>query len=112
MKMEPPASISNLQVWWATLPGDSLFGFRFQIKPGDFVKLLGGRHFDVVPHELIPSEVEYKVQNLSSLGMPQPLAPLTVAFQYSVDGPPPGLPHIVEIFANDDRSQIVVYGDN
>jgi hypothetical protein len=108
-----PASVTNFDCFWTTLPGDSVYIFSFKINPSEFHQLL-------VNHPFVQDTDRYEVrQQLSSdispmFGVRLPPVSLTTVYTYSTasTGNPPSLPQIIDVYTNPAHDQVVIYGDN
>lgn len=113
LSIKPPASVSNFQYWWTTLPGDSLFAFSFKLNPADFNKLLTNHAYvaDSDPQNIAQELKDNLPRGLVGSSIQTPAAPIVVVYKYSKQDPT-GLPHIVDVFVTQGRDQIVICGDN
>jgi hypothetical protein len=113
LNTDPPASLSNFQYWWDTLPGDTLYVFSFDLAPSDFNKLLANHQFveDSNPEDIRQALKENFPTGLPGLNIQLPQAPLIIMYKYSTENPP-GLPHIINVFTTEKRHQVVICGDN
>jgi hypothetical protein len=111
--INPPASLSNFQYWWDTLPGDSVYVFSFTIDPADFQKLLVNRSFteNSDPRYITQELLQNFCRNLPGQNVPLPASRLVKLYKHEKDDPS-GLSHVVDIFTTADRRQIVICGDN
>jgi len=110
LQITPPASLTNFDYWWTTLPGDSLYIFSFRLDPSQFNQLLANHPFvkDSDPQD-IQQQLTSDIPPFSGVRLPSVL--LTTVYKYSTENPP-GLPHIIDVFTTQARDQVVICGDN
>jgi len=111
--MAAPASLSNFQYWWITLPGDSLYILRFDIDPAQFNGLLANHQF---VQDSDAMDIREALKNdfpagLVGSNIQMPRSPVITVYKFSTEGPP-GLPHIIDVYTTADRHEVLVCGDN
>src|ERR1700683_2778483 len=84
LNLTPPASVSNFQYWWTTVPGDSLFAFSFKLNPADFNKLLASHVYvaDSDPRDIAQELRDNLPRGLVGSSIQIPHAPFVVVYTH------------------------------
>ncbi|CAN5391838.1 hypothetical protein BH10PLA1_BH10PLA1_19840 [soil metagenome] len=108
-----PPSVTGIEYWWTTAPGDVPFALKFKIDPRDFKKLLVGHTFtEIKDREERKMELNrwFPSAGFFSPSVTLPALPLTRHFKYENE-PGEHTPIIINVFTTDQWNEVIVCGD-